>query len=106
MKLAKFGCIQTEDGKIPIEQIPSSVLTTASKNTANGIAGLDSSGKIQTAQLPTNLLTTAHKGAANGVASLDGSAKIPVSQLPTKILTAEPDANDLAEGEVAYVVEA
>lgn len=105
-ELQKFGCTTDGDGKILIEQLPSSVLTSTSKNTANGIAGLDATGKIQMAQLPSNILTTTHRGAANGVASLDGSAKIPVSQIPTKILTAEPDADDLAEGEVAYVVEA
>ena len=105
-ELQKFGCTTDGDGKILIEQLPSSVLTSTSKNTANGIAGLDANGKIQMAQLPSNILTTTHRGAANGVASLDSSAKIPISQIPTKILTAEPDAGDLAEGEVAYVVEA
>lgn len=59
------------------------------------VAGSD--GKIYVGWLPA--------GAANGVASLDADGKIPVAQVPTKILTAEPEAADLAEGEIAYVVE-
>ena len=92
-ELAKFGCIQTEDGKIPIEHIPS---IPASKLT----------GTITASQLAETYVKTSEKGAANGVATLGSDGKIPVSQTPSKILTAEPDADDLAEGEVAYGVEA
>lgn len=79
------------------------------RGAVNGVAALDSGGKLPVSALPNNVLTKSDMSVANGIPTLGADGKIPISQIPLqtpKILTAEPDADDLAEGEVAYVVEA
>lgn len=127
-ELAKFGCFKGADEKIPIDDLPVGAAggvagLDANKKVpaanlpigeASGIAGLDADKKIKAADLPKitaamlaeTYIKTDAKNAAGGVAGLDASGKLAVTQLPTKILTAEPTAADLAENEVAYVVEA
>jgi hypothetical protein len=72
---------------------------TANKGAASGYASLDSNTKIPLAQIPTSIVTqtaldtalalkenTTNKGVASGYASLDSNTKIPLVQIPDSVV--------------------